>query len=378
MGLFSSKNTTSSTGTFDRTSTSSLPDWATGPIQGSLARTYQLGTTTDPMSLVAGPSDLEKQGYRIASTLTPQPWNQDNAVGWTNDVALAGAPRVQAASLLDGLQNYFNPYDQQVIQASAADFDANAAQTRAQQTLADAGARSFGGYDSGAILGKSLTEGELARARGSLLSGLRQTGFNTATGLSNEDAARRQQADALNAQMAQQQNQQKLAAANQVQSLVNGYDANARSNIATMGDVGGLFRGIQQAQQTAPLDLQSWLNSQVSGLPLGLFGTTNETGTSSETGATKNAPSGMSKAGQVASTAAAVLGLFSDVRLKTDIEPAGTDAQGRAWYDYRYLWDPEGTIRRGVMAQEILHTDPEAVSVHPSGYLMVDYAKLEG
>ena len=288
--------TSDSTGTFNRQTSYTAPDWMNGAFQGLFGKVNDLGNNPNPASLVAGPSDLERQGWNVAASLTPQPWNLDNSVGWTSDVALAGAPRVQAASLLDGLDRYFNPYDQQVIQTSAADFDANAAQTRAQQTLANAGARSFGGYDSGAILGNALTEGELSRARGSLLSGLRQQGFNAATGLSNMDAARRQEADMANAQLMQQQNQQKLQAANQVQSLVNGYDANNRANIDTMAGLGGLFRGIDQAKLTAPQDLAAWQIAQMTGLPLELFTTQNETGTETQhaTGTSKGSQLGAS------------------------------------------------------------------------------------
>jgi hypothetical protein len=67
--------------------------------------------------------------------------------------------------------------------------------------------------------------------------------------------------------------------------------------------------------------------------------------------------------------------MFSDVRLKADIEPVGV-VNGRNWYRYRYLWDEPGTVQLGVMAQEIAASDPQAVVVHPSGYLMVDYGRL--
>ena len=65
----------------------------------------------------------------------------------------------------------------------------------------------------------------------------------------------------------------------------------------------------------------------------------------------------------------------SDIRLKTDIEPAG-ERNGHAWYTYRYVWDDVGTVRGGVMAQEVMATHPEAVITHPLGFLMVDYSKL--
>ena len=68
--------------------------------------------------------------------------------------------------------------------------------------------------------------------------------------------------------------------------------------------------------------------------------------------------------------------LFSDRRLKTDVELVGDDSRGWGVYSYRYLWDAPGTRRRGVMADEVAPIMPAAVSVHPSGYLMVDYGAL--
>jgi hypothetical protein len=67
--------------------------------------------------------------------------------------------------------------------------------------------------------------------------------------------------------------------------------------------------------------------------------------------------------------------LASDVRLKTDIEPAGQRG-GHDWYRFRYVWDEPGTQREGVMAQEVIQTRPDAVITHPLGFLMVDYDKL--
>ncbi|MBR9844469.1 MAG: tail fiber domain-containing protein [Rhodobacteraceae bacterium] len=64
----------------------------------------------------------------------------------------------------------------------------------------------------------------------------------------------------------------------------------------------------------------------------------------------------------------------SDSRLKTDVEPVGTAANGLTLYHYRY----KGHSQRfeGVMAQEVLEHTPEAVHTLPGGYLAVDYAML--
>jgi hypothetical protein len=66
--------------------------------------------------------------------------------------------------------------------------------------------------------------------------------------------------------------------------------------------------------------------------------------------------------------------MFSDTRLKTNVVRIGTLANGLATYAFNYIGDK---VRRfGVMAQEALHVVPEAVTVHPSGYLAVDYGRV--
>ncbi len=61
----------------------------------------------------------------------------------------------------------------------------------------------------------------------------------------------------------------------------------------------------------------------------------------------------------------------SDIRLKRNIERVGTLPSGLPVYDFEYVWGPER--HRGVMAQEVLMSRPEAVAMSSDGYLMVDY-----
>ena len=71
-----------------------------------------------------------------------------------------------------------------------------------------------------------------------------------------------------------------------------------------------------------------------------------------------------------------ILKQLSDRRLKRDIELVETRADGLKLYSFRYLWDDTQYV--GVMAQDLL-VDParaDAVSLHESGYYMVDYGKL--
>lgn len=86
----------------------------------------------------------------------------------------------------------------------------------------------------------------------------------------------------------------------------------------------------------------------------------------------QNAASGnfMSGLFDLGSAALGIPGL-SDRRLKSDIVPLGSH-RGHEWYEYTIF----GRREIGVMAQEVLQTNPSAVHVHPSGFLMVDYGAL--
>lgn len=70
--------------------------------------------------------------------------------------------------------------------------------------------------------------------------------------------------------------------------------------------------------------------------------------------------------------AAPLLG-FSDARLKDIKGRVGETDEGLPLYLYSYKGDDQPRI--GPMAQEVAQIHPEAVAKHPSGYLMVDYAK---
>jgi hypothetical protein len=62
----------------------------------------------------------------------------------------------------------------------------------------------------------------------------------------------------------------------------------------------------------------------------------------------------------------------SDRRLKSNIRRTGTLPSGLGWYSY----DIFGKRSEGVMAQEAMKLFPDAVGMHPRGFLMVDYSKI--
>ncbi|NQZ48092.1 MAG: hypothetical protein HRT63_11280 [Erythrobacter sp.] len=110
--------------------------------------------------------------------------------------------RVQAQSLLDGLQNYMSPYTSDVVDTTLAGFDVDAERTRAARAAAAAGSGASRGTRNSIF--EAVLEGELARERAGTEAGLRDQAFNTGAGLSASDANLRQSASVANAQLAQQ------------------------------------------------------------------------------------------------------------------------------------------------------------------------------
>lgn len=207
------------------------------------------------------------------------------------------------------------------------------------------------------------------------------------------------------------------------QSLLAGSEADARTRLAAIGaapgllgadqalisqaaQLGGLSRGVdqakldalaQQANQQNILD-QNELNAYLSaaGLGSGLFGSTTTQsggGPSSLNQGLGGALAGAGLANTIGSAAFSpalgagiggglgLLGFLSDRRLKKDIKQIGTHANGLAMYSWQ--WNDEAQSRgfdiyptEGFMAQEAREVYPQHVHVHPSGYLMLDYASL--
>lgn len=65
---------------------------------------------------------------------------------------------------------------------------------------------------------------------------------------------------------------------------------------------------------------------------------------------------------------------WSDRRLKENIKRIGKTDGGTPIYYFNYIGDPEQRI--GVMAQDLLETQPEAVIQDPSGFYRVNYAEV--
>lgn len=111
--------------------------------------------------------------------------------------------------------------------------------------------------------------------------------------------------------------------------------------------------------------------SGLSGLGLQAGGLVANTGQKSNSTGTGGSPSTF---GSIASTVGGVASIFSDRRLKRDIEKVGEDADGLSIYEFRYLWSPVRII--GVMADEVAKLRPWALGRRIAGYATVNYEAL--
>lgn len=69
--------------------------------------------------------------------------------------------------------------------------------------------------------------------------------------------------------------------------------------------------------------------------------------------------------------------MFSDRRLKRNVEFIGKRTDGLGVYKYNYIWDSFDTRKHlGFMADEVQEVYPEAVVKIPGDWLMVDYSKI--
>ncbi|TAJ70710.1 MAG: hypothetical protein EPO51_16610 [Phenylobacterium sp.] len=267
-----SKTKTTSNSTSNSTTTPIAPEWASSLTQGVAGRVNSL-MGLDPNSLVAPAHALQNQAASGAANL-----NSSGDPSWLAPYMNADTPFASGGKAYDYVDRYLNPYLKEVVDSSAADFDFNAGNVRAQQALDLAGAGAFGG--SGAALTQSMTEGELARGRASTLSGLRSKGYETALGAAAGDAERATQARIANAQTALQDRAQKAGF---------GFQAgeNQRANIAAQAGLGGTLRDIDQQQRQAPVSNTQQLVAMLSGLPIGLFTGEQKTGAESSVGTGK-------------------------------------------------------------------------------------------
>ncbi len=210
----------------------------------------------------------------------------------------ASAGSVQAASLLDGLQNYMSPYTNDVVDTTLANVDEYDARQLAQSQGEAAGNGAFGGSRYGVM--DAILRGEQGRNRSATEATLRDQAFNTGAALSGQDADRRQSASSTNAQLATQvsmanaqsdlsrlltganlmfqgigNNQQaaesgldrSLRAGDSLRTTGAQQSQDERSALGLLGELGAQERQINQQQANADLGLLSTITQLFGGIP---------------------------------------------------------------------------------------------------------------
>jgi hypothetical protein len=360
MGLSSSKSKTTTNQTQNQTTTGTqtpiTPDYLENAARDYVGRIQQFGNT-NPQSYVAPASSLQQQAWQQAGQLGSQPGSQQamdmaqqagqspaNLGGaftyqapQLGPASQATATDAQSQSLLDNFQAYQSPYTRDVVNATLDDYDHGVEQQQARLAAQGAKSGAFGGSRFG--VAEAELAGNAARGRALTSAQLRDQGFRTAAGLSQADAAARQQAELFNAQNrtdvsgqnaasqnqfalaqggldqaagqynagAQQQGSQfnagqqdaaqarALQAAQLMGALTSDQSANNRANVQTLAQLGEQQRGISQSQALAPL-AQLQAMGQLSGMTpydilVGRQVNGTQTGTMQGTSVTKQSPS---------------------------------------------------------------------------------------
>ena len=168
-------------------------------------------------------------------------------------------------------QQYFNPFEQQVVDTSLNDLE-QARQRAIQQTGQQAmSARAFGGSRHG--VAEALTSGEYGRQAGSMLANLRNQGYQQALNLAQQQQMRNQQAGLQGAQF-------RLGAAGQLGQMGQSQTAADMLAAQSLMGLGGARQQLAQQQMNAARNLglerlgimQSALGLQMPGM--GTTGTT--------------------------------------------------------------------------------------------------------
>lgn len=148
------------------------------------------------------------------------------------------ADQAQASRANEFMSEYLNPYLEGVVDTTAVDMDANAGEVRAAQAAAAARNGAFGGSRYG--IQEAATEGQLARARASILAGLRSDAYNFAGQMGNADADRFTNTDQFNT----------------------GQVNNSRAFTADARNTANMFNAGQTNQRNANIFNTSTLNNQ--------------------------------------------------------------------------------------------------------------------
>jgi hypothetical protein len=257
----------------------------------------------------------------------------------------------QAGDYYDYMQSTFRPVEQSLV-AQAQEFNTDAYRQQMAQQASTAAARAFD--QSQAMTGRSLAARGVNPASGAA------RGADRATSL--QQAAMRTQAMTGSRQQAEQMGYARMLDAAGLGRGLAGASSAAYAGATGAGTSGmntfmapgnqyqaGLANAGQTYGNMANMQNQAFMQGQAN--EAGMFGS-------------------LIGAGATYATFA------SDRRLKDNIEYVGTDdVTGLNLYEFNYISDPD-TRYIGVMADEVMDYNPDAVIEQDDGYFAVDYDML--
>lgn len=224
-------------------------------------------------------------------------------VGSTTPISADQVKAQQGSAFMD---SYKNPYLDQVLDSSLADYDTGVSRAgNAFRAGSIAGGSTGGAYGSNPV-GAGVLAGEAARGRGTLSSGIRSDAFNTAAGYGQTDASRFLQGDVANqganlqASAYNQNDQTQRDTANMASKYTNDQQSLGAvrdwvNNLGTADAAGNnASTSVYNMSGGGLNNLGSFLASQVPGFGQDVSGSshTDSTGNSSSSGSSKGGGGG--------------------------------------------------------------------------------------
>ena len=295
-----------------------------GGIVQSNAASQAAGAQTQAAE--AGIAEQRRQFEAVQEILKPYVTAGTTALGGLQPYAAAGAPALEQQQAIAGL---LGPEAQQAAIAAIEGGAGFQAQVRQGEEALLQRASATGGLRGGNI------QAALAQFRPQMLQQEIATQYGRLGGLTSLG----------------QTTTQNLAQIGQASAA-----GTATAGLRTGADIAGLM-GQQGAARAGAELAQGQAFANVLNLPAQFLG--------AQYGAT---------AGKAGTAMTPGLGnIFSDIRLKKNIQRIGTRSDGLGVYEFEYTWG--GGRQIGLMAQEVLGIYPDAVG-QSDGYLTVDYSKV--
>ena len=298
-------------------------------------------------SLLQRASGVAATPYEAYGGEEVAPINQQQTAGIGNINTQQGVISATGAPLSAAdIQRYQDPYTQSVIEATQRDFDVQNARQQSQVTGSAAAQGALGG-DRSAVAAALAAEAQ-GRTQAPIIAGLRSRGYEQAT-----KTAEGQQQQALRAGVAGLQGAQAQVGAGTLQQQ-------------TQQALDTQNRQDYYQKQGYPFQVAQWLAQIDTGVGSQMGGTSTSTGQGTTQGPTPNPWA------QIAGVGLTAASMFSDRRMKENIQKVGETNDGQPIYRFNYKDHPQTQI--GLMHDEVEDTHPEATS-RVGGVGVVDYRK---